>query len=194
MDPDPRGGDHGERPLTGPSADDAHGVLDGESPPSPAPRQPFLGEIVARRSWGLIVPVFFFALFLAAMPFFFSVVRSPYVAALELHERLCASSDRPAAWADDLSAAGRAALPDRPDDIARALTCLDRSRHKTKFEPVSRRQFGPDRAYVLTYMDPSTPDPRDVGPDDPVPLRMLFIVESERLVWDPFGFPPGPDR
>ena len=194
MGPDPRGGQHGEQPLTEGSPDAARGLADEESPRAPAQRQPFLGEIVARRSWGLIVPVFFFALFLAAMPFFFSVERSPYVAALELHERLCAASDHPAAWADDLSAAGRAALADRPDAVVRALICLDRSRHKTKFEPVSRRQFGPDRAYVLTYMDPSTPDPRAVGPADPVPLRMLFVVESERLVWDPFGFPPGPDR
>lgn len=194
MDPDPRGAIHEERPLTEGAADDDGEGPDEESSPALTPRQPFLGEIVAHRSWGLIIPVFFFALFLAAMPFFFSVERSPYRDALELHDRLCASSNAPTAWADDLSAAGRAALAARPDALADALVCLDRSRHKTKFEPVARRQFGPNRAYVLTYMDPSTPDPRRVAADDPVPLRMLFVVESERLVWDPFGLPPAPAR
>jgi hypothetical protein len=194
MDPDPRDTVHGEPPLTEGPPDDGIDARDEESSPSHAPRQPFLGEIVAHRSWWLILPVFFFALFLAAMPFFFSVERSPYRDALELHDRLCAHSDAPTAWADDLSAAGRAALADRPDALADALVCLDRSRHKTKFEPVARRQFGPNRAYVLTYMDPSTPDPRRVAADDPVPLRMLFVVESERLVWDPFGLPPAPAR
>lgn len=154
-------------------------------------RRTFLGELVQRRAWYLIVPVFFFALFLGAMPFFFGVERSPYVEALELHARICRAPGTPATWADDLSAAGRDALASAPETVSRALTCLDRARHKTKLEPVRGRQFGADRAYVLTYMDATTADPRTIGPDDPVPLRMLFVVEADRLRWDPFGLPSG---
>lgn len=153
-------------------------------------RRTFLGEIVQRRAWYLIVPVFFFALFLGAMPFFFRVERSPYTEALELHARICQAPATPASWADDLSASGRDALARAPETIVRALTCLDRAGYKTKLEPVRGRQFGADRAYVLTYMDASITDPRTVGPDDAVPLRMLFVVEADRLRWDPFGLPP----
>jgi len=172
-----------------PSDPDADAAL-GSGPAGLPERRTFLGEVVQRRAWYLIVPVFFFALFLGAMPFFFGVERSPYAEALELHARICRSPGAPASWADDLSVAGRDALARAPETVARALTCLDRAHHKTKLEPVRGRQFGADRAYVLTYMEPSTSDPRTIGPDDPVPLRMLFVVEADRLRWDPFGLPP----
>lgn len=158
--------------------------------PDPVPTRPtFLGEIVQRRAWYLIIPVLGFGFFLAAMPFFFSVERSPYSQALVLHARLCTAPTDPDSWRDDLSEAGRAALDSRPDDLRAALVCLDRDRHKTKFEPVRGRQFGADRAFVLTYMNADTPDPRKVGPEDPVPLRMLFVVEADQVRWDPFGLP-----
>lgn len=182
--------DEGRDPPLDP--DDALDTPDAEGFAAPdwvQPRPTFLGEIVQRRAWYLIVPVLAFGLFLAAMPFFFSVERSPYSEALVLHARLCAAPTAPNAWRDDLSEAGRAALDSRPDELRNALVCLDRDRHKTKFEPVRGRQFGADRAFVLTYMDADTPDPRKVGPEDPVPLRMMFVVEADRIRWDPFGLP-----
>ncbi len=189
MDPDPKGDDGHDEPLSF-GASIAEDAQPQELAPDPSPtNRTALGELVEHRSWFLIVPVFLFALFLAAMPFFFAVERSPYVEALELYERLCINTDAPSKWADDLSAAGRAALAERPDDVTGALICLDRQSYKTKFEPVSGRLYGPDRAYVLTFMDPSTKDPRDVESDDVVPLRLMFVVESDRVRWDPFGLP-----
>lgn len=163
-------------------------VPDGEADPevAPQPAPTFIGEIVGRRSYVLIAIVAVFAIFLAVAPLLFPFQRSSWSEALLIHERLCASGGALASVRDDLGPKALAYLPDRTAELWAQLRCLDRKAHQSKLEPVRGRQFGPDRAYVLTYLPEGVTDPRSVREDDPAAFRMLFIVQDDRLRWEPW--------
>jgi len=146
---------------------------------APPPRMPFLGEIVHRRSWPLIAIVFLFGLFLAAVPFLFQAERSPFADALSLYDRICASGGKPSAT--DLSAASLALDPDHLATALSALPCVPRSDYRPRMDPVEGRQYGADRAFVVT-LERRTPSASS-GPDT---LRFLVEEEGGAIRWSPW--------
>jgi hypothetical protein len=118
---------------------------------APAPRRTFLGEIVQRRSWPLIAVVFLFGIFLAVVPFLFSVEKSPFPAALELYDRACAD---------------RTAPPDLP--------CVDRHHYRPRMDPVEGRQYGARREFVVTLERRA-----DAPPVDGTPGTVRFRVVDD---------------
>jgi hypothetical protein len=168
-----------------PEADAAEdGDLDSDAPqdddpPVPAPRPRFLGEIVQRRAWPLIAIVFVFGLFLAAVPFLFQVERSPFTAALTLYDRLCAPGASPSPA--DLSVAARALPPDRLSAALSAMPCVPRAQYRPRMDPVEGRQFGAERAFVVTLERRA-----DSGATGPESLRFLVEEEGTDVRWSPW--------
>lgn len=150
-----------------------------DDPLVPAPRPRFLGEIVQRRAWPLIAIVFVFGLFLAAVPFLFQMERSPFTAALTLYDRLCAPGASPAPA--DLSVAARALPPDRLSAALSAMPCVPRARYRPRMDPVEGRQFGSERAFVVTLE--RLPD---AGATAPESVRFLVEEEGADVRWSPW--------
>ncbi len=165
-----------------PAPDTGEEVATDEAPP---PRQPFLGEIVQRRSWPLIAIVFAFGLFLAAVPFLFQVERSPFADALALYDRLCAARGAPSAT--DLSSTARALPPQRLSADLAALPCVPRTFYLPRMDPVEGRQWGPNRAFAVTLERRP-----DAPADGAAPANIRFLVEEEEgsIRWSPW--PSGP--
>ncbi len=169
-----------EPEIAGPEAAKPEATaLETAEPEAPSPRLPFLGEIVHRRSWPLIAIVFLFGLFLAAVPFLFQAERSPFADALSLYDRICASNGRPSAT--DLSAAALALDPGHLATALSALPCVPRSDYRPRMDPVQGRQYGADRAFVVTLERrvPSTSS----GPDS---LHFLVEEEGGAIRWSPW--------
>jgi len=140
-------------------------------PGPPPPREPgFIGEIVERRSWPLIAIVFVFALFLAAAPFLMLREANPYADAVAGYDAICAASAAKDTTALDTLAtrASLQAVPDRAALLA-GLQCIDRKAAQISLEP--------DRSG-------STFDLVVAGGTPPRTLRMRFVREDGRLMWD----------
>lgn len=130
-----------------------------------------------KRHPALIAVVFVFGLFLASVPFLFSVERSPYSEALSLYDRLCAAAD-----SGDVKGF-RAGLTKRAASLTQLeatllmsrLRCVDRLKSENTFDPVRGRAYGPHRAYDLTLRTPGSQEA----------VRMRFVMEDEILLWSP---------
>lgn len=153
--------------LNLPAVDDP----DGEPAEITAPRPNFLGEIVHRRSWPLIAVVFVFGLFLALVPFLFQTERSPFSDALAMYDRVCASNGSPALT--DLSASARTLTPQELADALGTMPCVHRADYLPRMDPMEGRQYGTDRAFVVTMQR------RTTLPASDLPETVRFMVEEE---------------
>jgi len=132
---------------------------------------------VEKRHPALIALVFVFGLFLASVPFLFSVERSPYSEALTLYDRLCAAADAGDVNAFRAGLTRRAATLNQLEAalLMSRLRCVDRLASQNTFDPVRGRAYGPDRAYDLILRPPESPEA----------VRMRFVMEDEVLLWSP---------
>lgn len=169
-----------EGPVDPSSDPNPSGPEEPSGPTEPPPRPTFLGEIVQRRSWPLLAIVFLFGLFLAAVPFLFQAERSPFTDALSLYDRLCAA--RPTPVPADLSAAARAMPATRIAEDLAALPCVNRADFLPRMDPVEGRQFGTNRAFVVTL------ERRTGAPSSTEPAIVRYLVEEEegRVRWAPW--------
>lgn len=168
-------------------------AIDSES--EEPPRRTLMGEIVNRRSPLLIGIVFLFGIFLAVVPMLFFVEKSPYTHALLLVERLSTVRGDVGAVRTLLGPKGRVMTDANLVSALEKIPSVDRTERKSIFQPVEGRQYGPDRAYVLTFMP--TGISYDESHDRSVETRFLFIIEKDVVKWEPWesmGFGPnGPN-
>ena len=137
----------------------------------------FIGEIVEKRHPALIAVVFIFGLFLASVPFLFSIERSPYTEALTLYDNLCVAVETGDVNAFRSGLIRRSRSLNQLDSalLMSRIECVDRQKSEITFDPAPGREYGLDRAYDLVITPPGAGDP----------VRMRFAMEEEILLWSP---------
>lgn len=114
----------------------------------------FFGQIVSRRHPVLIILVLLFAFFLAVAPLLFRYQKSAMTDALEMYQAICQGTGSGRItddWMKSISGPDllRLRSSDR-DAFFKSIQCVDLGQYKTALRPLRGRQFGANRAYVLS--------------------------------------------
>jgi len=150
------------------------------------PEKGFFGQVVSRRHPLLIILVLLFAFFLAVAPLLFRYQKSAMTDALEIYQALCqkTTSDRITDdWMKSIS--GPDLLRLRSSDreaFFRSVQCVDLGQYKTALRPLKGRQFGANRAYVLSIHQGS--DVVEAEKKGMPVINLFFPVVNEELKID----------
>jgi hypothetical protein len=122
--------------------------------PEPPPRKTFFGEIISKRHPLLIALMMLFAFGLAAGPLFFRYQKNAMSDALKIYKTACAGMQSGRItddWMKSVSGPTLLRLKSADREVFfRGIQCVDMKQYKSALRPLEGRQFGPDRAYVLS--------------------------------------------